>query len=239
MGNDLAGIRALTFDVFGTVVDWRGTIIREGQAWGRDLGIEIDWARFADAWRGGYRPAMDRVRRGDLGWTRIDDLHRMILDDLLVEFGIEDLSEDEINDWNRVWHRLQPWPDAVEGLARLKTRYVIATLSNGNISLLTNMAKHGGLPWDCVLSSELAQHYKPDPQVYATAADLLGLEPDQVMMVAAHEGDVLAAKGVGFATAYVPRPLEYGPDREPESVDTSPFDVVADDFVDLANKMGA
>lgn len=239
MSSDLTNVRALTFDVFGTVVDWRGTIIREGRAWGRALGIDLDWARFADAWRGGYRPAMDRVRRGELGWTRIDDLHRMILDDLLVEFGIEGLTKDEIDEWNRVWHRLQPWPDAIEGLARLKTRYIIATLSNGNISLLTHMAKHAGLPWDCVLSSELAQHYKPDPQVYATAADLLGLEPNQMMMVAAHEGDVLAAKGVGFKTAYVPRPLEYGPDHEFTPVDTRPFDVVAADFLELAERMGA
>jgi 2-haloacid dehalogenase len=235
----MADIRALTFDVFGTVVDWRSTIIREGKALGRAKGLDVDWARFADAWRGGYRPAMDRVRRGDLPWTRIDDLHRMILDDLLVEFGIEGLSEAEVRDLNRVWHRLEPWADVVRGLMRLKKRYVIATLSNGNVSLLTNMAKHSGLPWDCVLSAELARGYKPDPEVYTMAAGLLGLATDEVMMVAAHEGDLLAAKGVGMRTAYVPRPLEYGPDSVPAPVDTSAFDIVAGDLMVLAEQLGA
>ena len=234
----LAMVKAMTFDVFGTVVDWRSSIIEEGQALSGRLGFEVDWAQFADDWRGGYGPAMRRVRNGELPWTRIDDLHRMILDELIPKHGLVLLGEEERDHLNRVWHRLQPWPDAVSGLTRLRTRYMLATLSNGNVALLANMAKHSGLPWDVVLSSELARHYKPDPEVYLMAADLLGLEPQEVMMVAAHKGDLRAAAALGFKTGYVPRPLEWGPDRE---LDTSPdasFDVVATDFNDFADKLG-
>ena len=236
---DLTQVQALTFDVFGTVVDWRGTIIREGEAFGQKKGLDVDWAQFADAWRGGYRPAMDKVRRGELPWTHIDGLHRLILDGLLEPFGLTGLSEDEIDDLNRVWHRLAPWPDAVEGLQRLRERYVTATLSNGNISLLVNMAKHSGLPWDCVLSSELAKQYKPDPEVYRLAAQLLGLEPPQVMMVAAHNGDLLAAQAVGFRTAFVLRAQEYGPGQTSNLEADPAVDVVAGDFVDLARQLFA
>ena len=230
-------VQALTFDVFGTVVDWRGTIIREGRTFGEARGLRVDWAHFADAWRAGYRPAMDRVRRGELPWAKIDDLHRMILGELLQEFGIHGLSEEDKDHLNRVWHRLDPWPDTISGLTRLKRRYIVAALSNGNVSLLTHMAKHAGLPWDCVLSAELARHYKPDPEVYLTAAELLSLPPEQVMMVAAHEGDLRAAAGVGFKTAYVPRPLEYGPERPFVPVDGSAFDLVVTDLNDLADKL--
>ena len=232
-------VRALVFDVFGTVVDWRTSIIREGQQLTRTRGIQADWVAFADGWRSGYGPAMNRVRTGELPWTRIDDLHRMILDDLLVEFSITGLSEDEIDHLNRAWHRLMPWPDTVVGLYRLKSRYLISTLSNGNVSLLTNMAKNAGLPWDCVLSAELTGHYKTDPEVYEKAAELLDLPPNRVMMVAAHRGDLVAAKEVGFRTALVHRPLEYGPDRD---VDLSPdprFDYSAMSFIELAEQMGA
>ncbi|MBI3957189.1 MAG: haloacid dehalogenase type II [Chloroflexi bacterium] len=222
-------IRALTFDVFGTVVDWRGTISEEGKDWE----IELDWAALADAWRAGYQPAMARVRSGELGWTRLDDLHRMILDSLLPEFGLTGLSEEKLAHLNRVWHRLRPWPDAVEGLTLLKQKYVIATLSNGNVSLLTNMAKNAGLPWDCILSAELAHRYKPEPQAYRTACALLDLPPQQVLMVAAHEGDLRAAAAVGMPTAYVHRPLEYGP-HNPKSWPQEGFDVMAQDFVELA-----
>lgn len=159
-------VKALTFDVFGTVVDWRGSIIREGEAMNRTRGWKVDWAQFADKWRAGYGPEMDKVRKGELPWTRIDALHRMILDRLLPEFGLTSLGEDEKDHINRMWHRLNGWPDAVAGLLRLKKKYIIATLSNGNVSLLTNMAKHAGLPWDCVLSAELSRHYKPDPESY-------------------------------------------------------------------------
>ena len=234
----LAMVKAMTFDVFGTVVDWRSAIIREGEQLTVRTGIEVDWPRFADAWRAGYGPAMRRVRSGELPWTRIDDLHRMILDGLIPEFGLTALDEAARDDLNRVWHRLSPWPDTVSGLTRLRTRYVLASLSNGNVALLVNMAKHSGLPWDAVLSAELAHQYKPDPEVYLTAADLLGLEPEQVMMVAAHKGDLRAAAALGFKTAYVPRPLEYGPDREIDTTPDPSFDVNATDFNDLADRLG-
>lgn len=232
-------VQALVFDVFGTVVDWRASIIREGQLLSANKGFDVDWAEFADRWRSGYGPAMNRVRTGELPWTKIDDLHRMILDDLIEEFDLRGLSEAEIDHFNRAWHRLSPWPDSVAGLNRLKTKYVIATLSNGNVSLLTNMAKNAGLPWDAVLSAELAGHYKPDPEAYLKAADLLSLEPQQVMMVAAHPGDLRAAARVGLRTAYVIRPLERGPGRPVNRNPDGEFDYTADDFLDLARKLGA
>jgi 2-haloacid dehalogenase len=234
---ELAGVRALLFDVFGTVVDWRGAIIAEGEELGRKQSLSVDWAAFADAWRGGYQPAMARVRRGELPWTSIDVLHRMILDELLPRFGIDTLSESEIDHLNRVWHRLLPWPDAVAGLARLRSRLVVATLSNGNVALLVNMAKHAGLPWDCILSAELFHCYKPDAQVYRGAVELLGLTPPQVMMVAAHPEDLAAAKAVGLRTAYVDRPLEYGPTQVHHRVDEGDVDILAGDFHQLADRL--
>lgn len=234
---DLSMLNALTFDVFGTVVDWRGTIIREGQQFGAQKGIEIDWAQFADAWRAGYAPAMDRVRRGDLPWTNIDGLHRLILDDLLQRFGLTGLSEADKEHLNRVWHRLAPWPDAISGLESLRRRFIVATLSNGNMALLVNMAKNAGLPWDCILSAELAGQYKPDPEVYLKAAALLGLPPEQVMMVAAHKQDLRAAQAVGFRTAFTPRPQEYGPAVEPDVEFSDEFDINATGFIDLANQL--
>ncbi len=236
---DLSSVKALTFDVFGTVVDWRNTIIRECTLLGKSKRISLSWDEFADAWRGGYAPAMDKVRKGELPWMNIDAIHRMILDDLLIEFNVKELSETEKDDLNRVWHRLKPWPDAIRGLRRLRRRFVVATLSNGNISLLVNMAKNAGLPWDCILSSELAKHYKPDKEVYQTAADLLGLRPEQVMMVAAHKDDLYAARRVGFKTAFVLRPLEFGPKGKPDLTADPSFDVIAKDFIDLADKLGA
>lgn len=231
---DLGTIRALTFDVFGTVVDWRTSILREGDLLNHAKGLTVDWGSFADDWRAGYQPAMQRVRSGELPWTNIDELHRMILDDLLPRYGLTDLTEDELAHLNHVWHRLLPWPDAVPGLNRLRSRYVVATLSNGNVALLVNMAKQVGLPWDCVLSAELFRRYKPDPAVYTGAAELLGCTPDQVMMVAAHPSDLHAAQRAGLRTAFVPRPLEHGPAHPPETVDTGAFDLVASDFLDLA-----
>ena len=234
----LSMVKAMTFDVFGTVVDWRSSIIREGEELTGRLGFEVDWAQFADDWRAGYGPAMRRVRSGELPCTKIDDLHRMILDDLIPKHELTLLSEAERDNLNRVWHRLEPWPDTVAGLTRLRTRYVLSTLSNGNVALLVNMAKHSGLPWDAVLSSELAHHYKPDPEVYLTAADLLGLKPEEVMMVAAHKGDLRAAAALGLKTGYVPRPDEYGPNREVDTTPDPDFDIVATDFNDLADKLG-
>jgi 2-haloacid dehalogenase len=241
MSPDIPGlggaVSALTFDVFGTVVDWRTSIIREGQFLSQEKGLKVDWELFADRWRAGYAPAMNQVRTGELPWMNIDSLHRRTLDDLVEEFGLASLSECEIDDLNRVWHRLIPWPDTVLGLGRLREKYVLATLSNGNVSLLTSMAKNAGLPWDCILSAELSGHYKPDSEVYEKAADLLSLPPERVMMVAAHKSDLRGARAAGFRTAFVPRPLEHGPDVH---VDTSPdpeFDVVAQDFLELADKL--
>jgi 2-haloacid dehalogenase len=235
----LSQVKALTFDVFGTVVDWRGAIIREGEVWSREKGLAIDWAAFAAAWRSSYGPAMGRVRSGELPWTTIDALHRMILDELLVRFNMTGLNEAELDHLNRIWHRLEPWPDAVSGLTRLRERYIVATLSNGNVALLVNMAKNAGLPWDCILSAELARRYKPDWEVYQTAADLLGLQPYEVMMVAAHNGDLLAARRVGFATAFVLRATEHGPHQTTDLAADPAVDVVAADFNDLADKLMA
>ena len=228
-------LKALLFDVFGTVVDWRGSIIREGERWGEQKALQVDWAKFADRWRAGYAPSMDKVRTGKLPWLKLDALHRLILDGLLDEFGIAGLSEAEKEEWNGVWHRLAPWPDAVAGLDRLRKQYVVATLSNGNISLLVDMAKNAGLTWDAILSAELFHHYKPDREVYLGAADLLGCQPAQVMMVAAHPGDLKAAAGCGLRTAFVSRPLEYG--RGTAMPADAPCDINASDFLDLADKL--
>ena len=233
------GIRALLFDVFGTVVDWRSSIIREGRLLAQQKNLQVDWGTFADSWRAGYGPAMNKVRSGELPWTDIDDLHRMILDDLVIEFGLDGLSEAEIDHLNRAWHRLSPWPDTVGGLNRLKSQFTIATLSNGNVSLLTNMAKHAGLPWDAVFSAELAQHYKPDQRAYLKAVDLLNLQPAQVLMVAAHPGDLRAAAKAGLKTAYVYRPLEWGEERIRERNAAGEFDFDVDSFLDLARQLGA
>ena len=236
---DASSAKALIFDVFGTVVDWRSSIIEQCQQFGRRKGIEADWGAFADAWRGKYRPYMDRVRTGDLAWTNLDSLHRMSLEDVLVEFEIVGLSEDEKAEVTRFWHRLHPWPDSVPGLYRLKNQFVIAPMSNGNVGMMTNMAKFAGLPWDCILGAELARHYKPDPESYLTAVELLGLRPDQVVMTAAHQSDLLAAQKVGLKSAFIPRPMEQGPGRTPDPKPDPSFNVVASDFMDLADKMRA
>lgn len=235
---DSEAIKALTFDVFGTVVDWRASIIKEGQLLSARKGVAVDWGEFADRWRSGYSPAMNRVRNGELPWTKLDDLHRMILDELIEEFGLQDLNEQERDEFNRAWHRLTPWPDAIPGLLRLKNRFVITTLSNGNVSLLTNMAKNSALPWDAILSAELSGHYKPDPEAYLKAAELLSLRSEQVLMVAAHPGDLRAAARTGMKTAYVVRPLERGPGRPVNWNEAGEFDYTATDFIDLARQLG-
>ena len=211
MKASLKEVKALVFDVFGTVVDWRGSTIAEGRVLGRTKGLRVDWEAFADAWRGGYAPAMDRVRRGELPWASIDVLHRMILVQVLAKFGIDGLTEDEKDEFNRVWHRLKPWPDSVKGLARLRKRYTVATLSNGNIALLVNLAKHGGLPWDCVLSAELFHHYKPDLD---------------------------AAAAAGLRTAFVQRPKEFGDPAKKDLTPEKRFDLNVKDFSELAAKLG-
>ena len=234
-----APARALVFDVFGTVVDWRTSVATEVQELAKRKGLAVDAAKFADAWRAGYGPSMNRVRTGELPWTKLDALHRMTLDRILVDFKIAGLTEAEKDALNRAWHRLRPWPDAVAGLTRLKKKFIIAPLSNGNISLMTDMAKHAGLPWDCILGAELVRHYKPDREVYQSAADILDVRPDEVMMVAAHLGDLRAAKGVGLRTAFVARPLEYGPEGKPDLKGDASVDVSAKDFNDLAAQLGA
>jgi len=240
MNDNLGGsVKALVFDVFGTVVDWRSSISREVKALFAAKAIGVDAAAFTDDWRGGYQPAMQRVRTGELPWTKIDDLHRLILEGLLAKYRITGLSEAEKGHLNRVWHRLDPWPDAAAGLARLKRRFIIGTLSNGNMALLVNMAKHAGLPWDVVLSAELAHHYKPDPEAYRMVPALLGLPPAAVMLVAAHPNDLAAAAKEGLKTGYVPRPLEWGPARQPHEVDAKRFDATAPDFSQLAALLGA
>jgi len=236
---DPASIRALVFDVFGTVVDWRGSIIREGEALSTEKGLRVDWRGFADAWRQGYQPAMARAMRGEIAWANIDTLHRGILDEVRPRFGLGDLDEDEVEHLNHVWHRLAAWPDVTGGLQRLKARFVISTLSNGNVSLLVDMAKNAQLPWDCVLSAELFGKYKPDPAVYQGAARLLGVAPHALMMVAAHPSDLVAAQRAGLRTAYVSRPLEWGPGGYREPLGSANFDVIADDFAELAVKLGA
>ena len=232
-------IKALLFDVFGTVVDWRSSVIREAAAFGKANGITADWPALADAWRGKYQPFMDKVRTGELPWTNLDALHRLALEELLVEFGIEGIDAAAKAELNLAWHRLEAWPDAAAGLARLKARCIIAALSNGNVAMMTNLARYAGLPWDCILGAELARAYKPAPQVYLTAVELLGLQPEQVMMVAAHPGDLQAAAALGLKTALVPRPLERGPAAPPEQLPVAGFDLVAADFRDLAAKLGA
>lgn len=229
------GPRALAFDVFGTVVDWRSSIIAELQSFGARHGLQRDWVSLADAWRAGYAPAMDRVRRGELPWTRIDDLHREILVGLLEGVAVDSA---EIDDLNRAWHRLVPWPDSVLGLHRLKQRFLITTLSNGNVSLLTNMAKNAALPWDCIVSAELFGHYKPDPEAYLGCARLLDVAPRELMLIATHPSDLRAARACGLRTGYVVRPLERGADRSLPDITEGEFDVVAQDFIDLGRQLG-
>jgi 2-haloacid dehalogenase len=232
--------KALLFDTFGTVVDWRGSIIQEGQAWNKTKRVDIDWAALADQWRAGYAPALEKVRTGQLPWTKLDVLHRMILDEVLKQFRMMPaLSEEEKDDLNRVWHRLKPWPDSVAGLKRLKKKFTIAPLSNGNVALLTNMAKHAELPWDLILSAELARHYKPDREAYLTSVELLGLQPGEVMMVAAHVNDLNAARSFGLGAGFIHRPHEYGPARLADKAAPGQFDVVSKDMMDLASQLGA
>lgn len=224
----------LAFDVFGTVVDWHGSIVREVS----EHYPSVDANAFALAWRAGYQPAMERVRQGQRGWVRLDTLHREILDGLLPRFGLAHLDETARAELNRVWHRLQPWPDSVAGLLRLKTRFTICSLSNGNLALLTAMAKHGGLPWDCVLSAEVFGAYKPDPRVYLGVAGVFGLPPEGVMMVAAHQDDLAAARACGLATAYVERALEFGVGR-PKDVSPEPDNTLhARSLTHLAGLLG-
>lgn len=227
-------VRALVFDVFGTVVDWRSGVARDAA---RLLGPGVDAGALADAWRGAYLPSMDRVRRGEIGWTGLDELHRASLDELLPRFGAGGADQATRAELVLAWHRLDPWPDSVAGLTRIKTRHPIATLSNGTVSLLVDMARHGGLPWDAVFSAELFGHYKPDPEVYDGAVRLLGVAPGEVMMVAAHVDDLAAARSRGLRTAYIHRPAEFGghggPERDPAA------DLTVNSLEELATALSA
>lgn len=233
MSDQTAAVNILAFDVFGTVVDWHGSVAREIM----QLVPGTDGDAFALAWRAGYQPAMRRVMSGELGWTLIDDLHRMILNDVLRDFGITHLDEAQQRQLNRIWHRLDAWSDSVEGLTRLKTRFTICSLSNGNIGLLTNMAKHAGLPWDCILSAEVFGKYKPDPATYLGVARIFDVPPEQVMMVAAHQDDLAAARALGLHTAYVERALEFGAAHR-KDVSPDPHNTLhATSLIDLAVRL--
>jgi 2-haloacid dehalogenase len=236
---DVTPQRALAFDVFGTVVDWRSTVIEEGQALGARTGVEADWAAVADAWRSRYRPAMARVTSGELPWLDFDELHRLTLDEVIEEHGIAGLSDEDRAGFATVWHRLRPWPDALPGLSRLAERFTLATLSNGTQAMLEEIAERGGLPFHRILSAEHARAYKPDPSVYRVACENLGRDPEEVTMVACHGHDLEAARGVGMGTAFVARPLEWGPDGGIDRKPDASFDVEAADFEDLASRFDA
>jgi 2-haloacid dehalogenase len=229
---------AIVFDTFGTVVDWRSSLIADLSGYGASRGVTADWPAFVDAWRAAYHPSMNRVRKGELPWTRLDDLHRTSLDQLVTEFGIKGLSEDDLVHINLGWHRLHAWPDSVPGLTRLKSRFIIGPLSNGNVALLLNMAKFAGIPWDMIFGSDLFGHFKPDPETYLGVARMLNIRPDQVMMAAAHNGDLGAARGCGLLTAFFPRPAEYGPHQKRDYAADQDWDIVATDIQDLASKLG-
>ena len=231
-------VKAMVFDTFGSVVDWRGSIIRDLTQWGQENGYAADWAALADKWRGRYQPQMEKVRSGQREWTILDVLHRESLDALLPEFGLDAMTEVQRQHVNRVWHRLDGWPDSVAGLSRLKSKYIIAPLSNGNISLLTDIAKYTGLPWDLNLSTEVFKCYKPQPQSYLGVCAALQLEPEQVLMCAAHNDDLLAARRVGLKTAFWARPTEHGPGQTTNLQATENWDIVAKDIRDLARQMG-
>ncbi len=229
---------AIVFDTFGTVVDWRGSLIADLSAYGANRGIAADWTALVDAWRAAYHPSMDRVRKREVPWTTLDNLHRGSLDMLVAKFGIEGLSEDDLRHINLGWHRLNAWPDAVPGLTRLKRRFIIGPLSNGNVALLTKMAKHAGLPWDMVFGSDLFGHYKPDPETYLGVAKLLDVAPGEVMMAAAHNNDLTHARECGLMTAFFARPTEYGPHQKRDFTAEQDWDVVAKDIEDLATQLG-
>jgi 2-haloacid dehalogenase len=233
----LIGVRALTFDVFGTTVDWRSGVAAEAARIGARAGVDGDWEHLADAWRALYVPSMDKVRRGKLPWTNFDRLHRLSLDQVLHDMGLEQFDEAARDELTRAWERLPPWPDAAPGLVRLARRFTVATLSNGNRSQQEALVRFADLPFQRLLSAEDFRHYKPDPEVYLGAAAALGLEPRELMMVAAHKSDLRAAQAAGLRAAFVERPFEKGPsgaDRLPDP----DADVQAVDFIDLATKVG-
>ncbi|MGO4814638.1 haloacid dehalogenase type II [Cupriavidus sp. 2MCAB6] len=234
---DLRAVKALVFDVFGTVVDWRTSVIADLTAFGQKKGVDADWTAFTDAWRAGYVPGMDRVRKGERPWANIDVLHRERLDALLDQFGIEDLSEAEKDYLNRAWHRLSGWPDTVPGLTRLKQRYIISTFSNGSVPCLVDTARYAGLPWDAVFSADIVRHYKPETEIYQGVIAFFDLQPHEVMLVAAHNNDLRHGRSHGMRTAYVNRPTEYGPNQSKDRAAESDWDVVVDSLTALADRL--
>jgi len=231
-------IRALTFDTYGTVVDWRSSVLATLRAFGARHRPSVDWERFLDEWKAAYRPSMDRINRDESPWMTVDEIYRQRLDVLLVQYGVKDLDTAEVSELTRAWWRLAPWPDAVPGLTRLRRRYVLSPLSNASFIGMVELARFAQLPWDCVITAENARCYKPRPEVYRTALQLLGMPPGDVMMVAAHNYDLAAARAEGMATAFVPRPREYGPAQTTDLVPEAVWDVVARDFEDLATQLG-
>ena len=229
-------LRVLAFDVFGTVVDWRSGIIAEVEAVAREHDLAVDAAAVADRWRSRYQPFLDRVRLGELPWQVLDDLHRAALRELVLEFSLQSLTESDLDRLVFAWHHLPPWPDAVSGLSRLRSRFILTTLSNGGMALLVNLARGGGLPFDCILSTELVQTYKPDPRTYHLVPSLLAIRPEQAMMVASHPYDLSAAAREGMRTAFVRRPQEFGTGKA--QIPDFPVDIVAEDFIDLASQLG-
>ena len=230
--------RALLFDVFGTVVDWRSSLVRHLERFGRERGMAADWAGLVDAWRGAYRPSMDRVRRGEVAWTALDDLHRASLAALCEARGLG-LDGATLDRLALLWRELDPWPDSLAGLARLRARFTLAPLSNANVALLVAMARRAGLPWDAVFGADVFGHYKPDPQTYLGACRLLRLEPGEVMLVAAHNSDLAAARALSLRTGFVARPTEHGPSQSADLGPEQDWDVVASSLEDLADRLGA
>jgi 2-haloacid dehalogenase len=237
-GSEFANIRALTFDVFGTVTDWRSAIIRDGSELSRKRSFELDWGTFADRWRGGYWDEMNRVRRGEIPWVKLDVLHRHTLDRLLREFKCDRLTESDKQWLNLVWHRLTAWPDVKPALARLHQRFALAAFSNANVSMLVDIFRYAGLSWDGLLSAEMAHHFKPEREAYLMAADFLGLRPEQILMVAAHFDDLEGAHAVGLRTAYVQRPKEYGPEYKMPPRPKFAFDFETPGLAELCDKLG-
>ncbi len=229
-------MKAILFDVFGTVVDWRSSLIAQFAELARETGQAIPGGILADQWRGDYAPSMDRVRRGELPWTVLDDLHRQSLDRLLAKHGL-DFDEAQRQRINRFWHRLEPWPDSVAGLTALRRHYTVGSLTNGNLSLMLEVARHAGLPWHLLLCADLFRHYKPDREVYLGACALLRLPPHEVMLCAAHNADLAAAQALGLNTAFIPRPGEYGPTQSNDLCAEGDWDYVAEDILDLAIRL--
>jgi len=238
---ELANVKACVFDIFGTVVDWRSSVIAEVSSWGHTKGLNINWAEFTDRWRLGYGPTMDKVRKGEIPWTNLDDLQRVILENLLRQYKIEGLTQKEKVYRAHVWRRLRPWPDSIEGLTRLKQKYIISPMSNGNVALMTGLAKFAGLPWDLILATDLVKHYKPDREMYMSAPFYLDLKPEEVMMCAAHTSDLRSARKCGLRTGFIYRPNEYGGGSAgvPDRAEPGDFDAVSTSIVDLAQQMGA